>query len=65
MQMLGVVEATQSMEVLFALVGEVLFLSIALPSGMSLIGIVIVMAGMILHSQNSTKTKKRVMQVNA
>ncbi|AIY04952.1 membrane protein [Planococcus sp. PAMC 21323] len=65
MQKLGVVEATQSMEVLFALAGEILFLSIALPSGLSLIGIVIVMVGMVLHSQNSTKTKKRVMQLNA
>ncbi|EGA90667.1 YjlA protein [Planococcus donghaensis MPA1U2] len=65
MQMLGVVEATQSMEVLFALAGEILFLSIALPSGLSLIGILIVMGGMILHSQNSNKTKKRVMQLNA
>ncbi|MGB6408337.1 MAG: multidrug resistance efflux transporter family protein [Planococcus donghaensis] len=65
MQMLGVVEATQSMEVLFALAGEILFLSIALPSGLSLLGILIVMGGMILHSQNSNKTKKRVMQLNA
>ncbi|WP_330217540.1 multidrug resistance efflux transporter family protein [Planococcus halocryophilus] len=58
MQMLGVVEATQSMEVLFALVGEILFLSIALPSGLALIGIVIVMCGMVLHSRNSNTTKK-------
>lgn len=65
MQMLGVVEATQSMEVLFALVGEILFLSIALPSGLSLIGIVIVMCGMVLHSRNSNTTKKRVLQLNA
>ncbi|ANU12615.1 multidrug resistance efflux transporter family protein [Planococcus halocryophilus] len=65
MQMLGVVEATQSMEVLFALVGEILFLSIALPSGLALIGIVIVMCGMVLHSRNSNTTKKRVLRLNA
>jgi len=65
MQMLGVVEATQSMEVLFALAGEILFLSIALPSELSLLGVFIVMGGMIFHSRNSTKTKKRVMHLNA
>lgn len=65
MQKLGAVEATQSMEVLFALAGEVLFLSIVLPSSLAIIGIFIVMLGMILHSLNSSKTKKSVMQLNA
>lgn len=65
MQKLGAVEATQSMEVLFALIGEILFLSIALPSGLSLIGILLVMLGMMLHSYISGKTKKSVMQLNA
>lgn len=65
MQKLGAVEATQSMEVLFALAGEILFLSIAWPSGLSLIGLLLVMLGMILHSYVSGKTKKSVMQLNA
>ncbi|AQU78853.1 MULTISPECIES: multidrug resistance efflux transporter family protein [Planococcus] len=65
MQKLGAVEATQSMEVLFALAGEALFLSIILPSSLAIIGIFIVMLGMILHSLNSSKTKKSVMQLNA
>ena len=65
MQKLGAVEATQSMEVLFALAGEILFLSILFPSGLSLIGILLVMLGMILHSYISGKTKKSVMQLNA
>lgn len=65
MQKLGAVEATQSMEVLFALAGEILFLSIAFPSGLSLFGILLVMLGMILHSYISGKTKKSVMQLNA
>lgn len=38
------------MEVLFALVGEVLFLSIAFPSLMSWMGIMLVVIGMVLHS---------------
>lgn len=65
MQKLGAVEATQSMEVLFALAGEILFLSIALPSGLSLVGILLVMIGMVVHSYISGKTKKRVMQLDA
>ncbi|WP_142829535.1 DMT family transporter [Planococcus soli] len=65
MQKLGAVEATQSMEVLFALVGEVLFLAIAFPSGLSLLGILLVMLGMMLHSYISARTKKNVMQLNA
>lgn len=47
---LAAVEATQSIEVLFALAGEILILSIALPTPIAWIGIVVVMAGMIIHS---------------
>ncbi|MEW8986207.1 MAG: multidrug resistance efflux transporter family protein [Bacillus sp. (in: firmicutes)] len=50
MKKLAAVEATQSMEVLFALAGEVLILSIAIPSTVAWIGIVFVIVGMILHS---------------
>lgn len=50
MQKLAAVEATQSMEVLFALAGEVLLLSIAIPSAISWIGMFIVVIGMVLHS---------------
>lgn len=55
MQKLAAVEATQSMEVLFALAGELLFLSIPLPSPLSWLGIVIVILGMILHSYVSNR----------
>jgi drug/metabolite transporter (DMT)-like permease len=47
---LSTVEATQSTEVLFTLVGEMLFLSIAVPSNFELIGIAFVIMGMILHA---------------
>ncbi len=47
---LAAVEATQSIEVLFALAGEILILSIAFPSPIVRTGIVVVMAGMIIHS---------------
>jgi drug/metabolite transporter (DMT)-like permease len=47
---LAAVEATQSGEVLFALLGEMLWLAAALPSGLSLLGIGLVIVGMIVHS---------------
>lgn len=64
MPKLAAVEATQSMEVLFALAGELLFLSILFPSPMSWLGIVIVIVGMILHSYVSgVRAEKLVKQV--
>lgn len=59
MQKLAAVEATQSMEVLFALAGELLFLSIPFPSLLSLFGVFIVILGMILHSYVSNKGMKK------
>ncbi|MBM7703727.1 drug/metabolite transporter (DMT)-like permease [Bacillus iocasae] len=50
MSKLGAVEATQSIAVLFTLAGEVLFLSMSLPSMISWFGIALVMVGMTLHS---------------
>lgn len=47
------VEATQSGEVIFALCGEIFFLSVAIPSLFSLFGILCVIFGMILHSMNA------------
>lgn len=47
---LAAVEATQSAEVLFALLGEVALLSATLPSPLSWVGISIIVGGMILHS---------------
>lgn len=55
MQKLGNVEATQSMEVLFALIGELILLKAAFPSAISWTGMVLVMAGMMLHSYLSHK----------
>ncbi|HJV31102.1 MAG TPA: multidrug resistance efflux transporter family protein [Bacillales bacterium] len=57
MQKLAAVEATQSMEVLFALIGELLLLKSSVPTPLSWFGIILVMAGMILHSLTSHKTK--------
>lgn len=51
---LAAVEATQSMEVIFALIGELLILHGAFPDMYSLAGIVLVITGMILHSRHTT-----------
>ncbi|CRK84537.1 DMT family transporter [Neobacillus massiliamazoniensis] len=58
MQKLASVEATQSMEVIFTLAGELLFLSIPIPSPLSWCGIFIVILGMILHSYVSNRKEK-------
>ncbi|RNF38269.1 multidrug resistance efflux transporter family protein [Planococcus salinus] len=55
MQKLGSVEATQSMEVIFALAGEMLILSIAFPSPLSWLGVFIIIIGMALHSHLSNQ----------
>nr|WP_017553103.1 multidrug resistance efflux transporter family protein [Heyndrickxia coagulans] len=56
MQKLSLVEATQSLEVLFALFGEMAILPVAAPSLLSRFGILTVAAGMVLHSLMSRKT---------
>ncbi|MEK5173859.1 multidrug resistance efflux transporter family protein [Heyndrickxia sp. FSL W8-0496] len=47
---LAAVEATQSVEILFALIGEIIILHAAFPSMFALFGIFLVIIGMILHS---------------
>lgn len=50
---LAAVEATQAGEVLFALAGEIFLLGAPLPSPVSLLGMCLVIAGMVLHSLRS------------
>ncbi|WP_338324971.1 multidrug resistance efflux transporter family protein [Planococcus citreus] len=62
MSKLAAVEATQSMEVIFALIGEFFLLSIAFPSPIALIGLTMVILGMAIHSfasHNEQKLEKR------
>ncbi len=70
MNKLAAVEATQSMEVIFALIGEMLLLSIAFPSPLALVGLIVVMLGMGIHSfasknESPRKKEKSVMHMNA
>ncbi|MEH7309181.1 DMT family transporter [Neobacillus drentensis] len=59
MQKLAAVEATQSVEVLFAVIGELLLLNTTFPTLISWLGMVIVMVGMILHSLFSHKSNSK------
>jgi drug/metabolite transporter (DMT)-like permease len=55
---LASVEATQSTQVLFVMIGEIVLLSAPLPVGISLIGLGIIIIGMVLHSFNQSKMKE-------
>lgn len=57
---LAAVEATQSLEVLFALAGEMLILSSPMPSLLSWTGIAVIIVGMVLHSMLSQRAKGEV-----
>ncbi len=50
MHRLAAVEATQSGEIIFALMGEIILLNGILPSGLSMVGILVVICGMVIHS---------------
>ncbi|MEA3319726.1 MAG: multidrug resistance efflux transporter family protein [Bacillota bacterium] len=54
---LAAVEATQSTQVLFVLIGEIFLLSTPMPNGIGLLGLFIIIIGMLLHS---FFTKKRI-----
>lgn len=47
---LAAVEATQSTEILFVIIGEVLLLGIAFPNPIALAGLGVIIVGMLLHS---------------
>jgi drug/metabolite transporter (DMT)-like permease len=52
---LAAVEATQSTQVFFVLIGEVLLLSTPLPNGWATTGLGIILVGMLLHSFSSRR----------
>ncbi|MFB6467159.1 multidrug resistance efflux transporter family protein [Cytobacillus sp. Hz8] len=58
MKKLAAVEATQSIEILFALAGEIVLLHSDLPATIALVGILFVIMGMVFHSYLSHGKKK-------
>nr|WP_106782420.1 multidrug resistance efflux transporter family protein [Lysinibacillus timonensis] len=57
---LAAVEATQSTEVLFVIIGEMILLTVPLPEPIALIGIGIIVIGMLLHSYHTMLLSKKV-----
>lgn len=55
---LAAVEATQSVELIFAMLGEMLLLSLPLPGAVSLAGVLVIIAGMSLHSWQTAMAAK-------
>lgn len=58
---LAAVEATQSTEILFVIMGEVLLLGIAFPSPIALAGLGVIIVGMLLHSYYTMIIGKRML----
>ena len=56
---LAAVEATQSTEVLFVIIGEMILLNIPLPEPIALIGIGVIVIGMLLHSYHTILLTKK------
>lgn len=56
---LAAVEATQSTEVLFVMVGEMMLLGVALPEPIALAGIGVIIGGMLLHSYHTMLVAKK------
>lgn len=56
---LAAVEATQSTEVLFVIIGEMILLQIAAPPLLAIIGIIIITIGMLLHSYHTMVVTKK------
>ena len=59
---LAAVEATQSTEIIFAILGEMVILHIALPEPIALIGLGIIILGMFLHSYYTSIINTRVLK---
>ena len=55
---LAAVEATQSFEILFTVLGEMLFLHAVFPTGLALFGMLLVMLGMTIHSVKQAQSKE-------
>lgn len=61
---LAAVESTQATEIIFTLIGEMLFLGLPLPDMISLIGIVLITLGICIYSFMSTFIKEKQADVN-
>lgn len=58
---LAAVEATQSTEVLFVIIGEMILLGVPLPDHVALMGIGVIIIGMLLHSYHTVLLSKKAL----
>lgn len=56
---LAAVEATQSAEIIFVIIGEMILLGIPLPAPLALIGLLVIIFGMLLHSYHTMLANRR------
>lgn len=57
---LAAVEATQSAEIIFVIIGEMILLGIPLPAPLALVGLLVIIFGMLLHSYHTMLMNKNV-----
>ncbi|MEX6258392.1 DMT family transporter [Staphylococcus ureilyticus] len=60
---LAAVEATQAMEIVFTLIGEMLLLGLALPNILSIVGIMIITFGIIIYCFLNSKINNRKIEI--
>lgn len=61
---LAAVEATQSAEIIFVIIGEMLLLGIPIPSPIALFGLFIIIIGMLIHSYHTMLANKKELPKN-
>ena len=61
---LAAVEATQSTQLIFVIIGEMLILHIQPPTWIAIIGMVVIMIGMSLHSVHTAIGQKKKMHIS-
>lgn len=60
---LAAVEATQSIQVLFVVIGEMMFLSVPLPKPFALTGLAVIIVGLLLHSYHTVLVNRKRLQL--
>lgn len=60
---LAAIEATQAMEIVFTLIGEMLLLGLALPNMLSIVGIIIITLGIIIYCFLNSKINDRKIEL--
>ncbi|MEK3973310.1 DMT family transporter [Psychrobacillus sp. FSL K6-1267] len=61
---LAAVEATQSTEIIFVIIGEMILLSIPLPPALALVGLGVIIFGMVLHCYYTTVQSTKLITSN-